>query len=146
MRYGKYYVSTCRDVGIERKGADGKSEICHGYYCEVYDDPAYGNRIDCFCLAVGHEIPDESQEALDRGIRDYLGVPSYGMTEVRKSEIIDRLLAWMIEHHHNDEDLFHVLHSVIGMTQEELNAFSIESLDEYFENENESQTGFVPEM
>ena len=55
------------------------------------------------------------------------------MTDERKTKLIDEFLGWMIEHHNNDEDLFHTLHTVIGMTKEELNDFSIESLDVYFD-------------
>lgn len=55
------------------------------------------------------------------------------MTDERKTKLIDEFLGWMIEHHNNDEDLFHTLHTVIGMTKEELNDFSIESLDEFFD-------------
>ena len=59
------------------------------------------------------------------------------ITDKRKTEIIDNFLSWMIEHHHNDEDLYFTLKNVIGMTKEELNEFSIESLDEYYEKEQE---------
>ena len=55
------------------------------------------------------------------------------MTDERKTKLIDEFLGWMIEHHKNDEDLFHTLHTVIGMTKEELNDFSIESLDDFFD-------------
>ncbi len=59
------------------------------------------------------------------------------ITDKRKTEIIDNFLSWMIEHHHNDEDLYFTLKNVIGMTKEELNEFSIESLDEYYEKAQE---------
>ena len=59
------------------------------------------------------------------------------ITDKRKTEIIDNFLGWMIEHHHNDEDLYLTLKNVIGMTKEELNEFSIESLDEYYEKAQE---------
>lgn len=59
------------------------------------------------------------------------------ITDKRKTEIIDNFLSWMIEHHHNDEDLYFTLKNVIGLTKEELNEFSIESLDEYYEKEQE---------
>ena len=59
------------------------------------------------------------------------------ITDKRKTEIIDNFLSWMIEHHHNDEDLYLTLKNVIGMTKEELNEFSIESLDEYYEKAQE---------
>ncbi len=59
------------------------------------------------------------------------------ITDKRKMEIIDNFLGWMIEHHKNDEDLYFTLKNVIGMKKEELNEFSIESLDEYYEKEQE---------
>ena len=55
------------------------------------------------------------------------------MTDERKTKLIDQFLDWMVEHHNNDEELYLTLSKVIGMTQEELHEFSIESLDEYFE-------------
>ena len=61
------------------------------------------------------------------------------MTEERKTKIIDEFLTWMIEHHNNDEDLYLTLRNSIGLTQEELHDFSIESLDEYYEREHEKE-------
>lgn len=76
MKYGDYWVSYCTDHGIERfDETTGKKEICDGYFCEVFNDPEYENRVDYFCLAVGHEIADTSDEELDKGIREYLGCP-----------------------------------------------------------------------
>lgn len=76
MKYGEYWVSSCRDDGIERfHPVTGEPEICDGYFCEVYDDPEYENRVDYFCLAIGYEIPNDSDESLDKGIRWYLGLP-----------------------------------------------------------------------
>ena len=59
------------------------------------------------------------------------------ITEKRKTEIIDNFLSWMIEHHHNDEDLYFTLKNVIGLTKEELHEFDIESLDAYYEKAQE---------
>ena len=61
------------------------------------------------------------------------------MTEARKTKIIDEFLTWMIEHHNNDEDLYLTLRNSIGLTQEELHEFDIESLDEYYESEHEKE-------
>ena len=61
------------------------------------------------------------------------------MTEERTTKIIDEFLTWMIEHHNNDEDLYLTLRNSIGLTQEELHDFSIESLDEYYEREHEKE-------
>ena len=61
------------------------------------------------------------------------------MTEDRKTKVIDEFLTWMIEHHKNDEDLYFTLKNAIGLTQEELHEFDIESLDEYYEREHEKE-------
>lgn len=61
------------------------------------------------------------------------------MTEERKVEIIEKFLEWMLENQTNDDELFNTLHNEIGMSQEELNDFSIESLDGYFEQEEQGQ-------
>lgn len=45
----------------------------------------------------------------------------------------------MLENQTNDDELFNTLHNEIGMSQEELNDFSIESLDGYFEQEEQGQ-------
>ena len=139
MKVGKYYVSACNDSGIERVDAQGDAVRCKGYYCQVYSDPAYKNQVDDFCLAVGYEIPDDSEESLKKGVFEYLGVKQTVLTEKRKIELIEKFLDWMSEHHENDEDLYYVLSERIGFSQEELHEFSIECLDEYYEREQERE-------
>ncbi len=84
MIIGKYYVDAIEDNGIERQDDKGNDVLCKGFYCRVYDDPAYGNQVDDFCLAVGHEIPDDSSEALENGIRWYLGIEHQAEKEHRQ--------------------------------------------------------------
>lgn len=84
MKYGDYYVDAIPDNGIERTDDQGKTVICNGYFCQLYDDPDYENRVDYFCLAVGHEIPDDSESSLENGIRWYLGIAT--PTEERRQE------------------------------------------------------------
>ena len=74
MKCGEYYVTTCPDNGIEREDDHGNPIICSGYYCEVFRDAEYQNQCDYFCLAVGHDIPDGSEEAVRLGICQYLGL------------------------------------------------------------------------
>lgn len=75
MKFGNYYVLTSPDKGIERQNPiTDKPEICEGFFCEVYRDAEYIFQVDYFCLAVGHEITDLSDEALQAGIRTYLGL------------------------------------------------------------------------
>ena len=136
MKVGKYYVSTTTDKGIERYD-NGRKVICEGYYCQVYSDSEYRNQVDDFCLAIGHELRNGSEASLQQYLYDYLCNGEGKMTQKRKMEIIDKFLGWMIEHHNNDKDLYLVLKNSIGMTKEELNEFSIESLDEYYEKEQE---------
>lgn len=85
-----YWVSCCSDSGIERENPQtGKTELCEGYFCQVYEDGDYQNDVDSFCLAVGYEIPDLSDASLERGIREYLS-PAFltekGHTEHRTEQ------------------------------------------------------------
>ena len=57
-----YYVSSCRVTGIAREDENGNAQICEGYFCQVYADEELTNEVDNFCLAVGYEIPDASEE------------------------------------------------------------------------------------
>lgn len=75
MKYKGYEITSCFDRGVERwNKAENRNEICEGYFCEVYaaDDDQYANKLDDFCLAVGYEIPDLSEAALEAGIRHYM--------------------------------------------------------------------------
>ena len=74
MKVGKYYVHAIPDNGIERESKDGKQEICNGYYCIVYEDEDCKVQVDDFCLAVGYEITDVTEESLEKGVYWYLGV------------------------------------------------------------------------
>lgn len=58
------------------------------------------------------------------------------MTQERKDELYEEMIAWICEHIPNDEDLFRTLHGHFSMTKEELHDHSIESLDSFFPAEN----------
>lgn len=58
------------------------------------------------------------------------------MTQERKDELYDQMIAWICEHIPNDEDLFLTLHGHFGMTKDELHDHSIESLDRFFPEES----------
>ena len=51
------------------------------------------------------------------------------MTDKRKTEIIKKTLSYLINSDASDELLFKILHDHIGMSKEELNSFSVNSLD-----------------
>ena len=57
------------------------------------------------------------------------------MTQERKDQLYDQMIAWICEHIKNDEDLFLTLNGHFGMTKEELHDHSIESLDRFFPTE-----------
>lgn len=73
MHIGGYYVTAIEDIGIEREDRNGNTEICKGYYCQVYENEDLRNEVDNFCLAVGYEIEDMSEASLEAGIRNYMG-------------------------------------------------------------------------
>ena len=54
------------------------------------------------------------------------------MTQERKDQLYDEMIAWICERTPNDEELFQILHGQFGMTREELHDHSIESLDSFF--------------
>ena len=54
------------------------------------------------------------------------------MTQERKDELYELMIAWICEHIKNDEDLFLTLNGHFGMTKEELHDHCIESLDRFF--------------
>lgn len=69
------------------------------------------------------------------------------MTQERKDQLYDQMIAWICEHHENDKDLFLVLTEHFGMTKEELHDHCIESLDSFFpaEEAEERETETVSE-
>ncbi len=54
------------------------------------------------------------------------------MTTERKNELYEKMFSWIYEHLERSEDLYLTFHDQIGMTREELNDHSIESLDKFF--------------
>ena len=89
MKYGDYWVYTCWDTGIERDNSvTGKTEICNGYYYQAFEDPDYSKQVDDFCLAIGYEITEDSGEALDKGICEYLGVTLEEQNEADDNDML----------------------------------------------------------
>lgn len=74
MKYGEYYVTTCPDNNIEREDDHGNPFITSGYFCEVYRDAEYTDCCDYFTMAFGHDISEDSEEAVLLGICQYLGL------------------------------------------------------------------------
>ena len=58
------------------------------------------------------------------------------MTAERKDELYDSMIGWICEHTDGGKELFHVLCEEFGMSQEELHDHCIESLDEFFPEED----------
>ena len=74
MKCSEYYVTVCPDNNIEREDDQGNPFITSGYFCEVYRDAEYTDCCDYFSLAVGHDILEDSEEAVRLGICQYLGL------------------------------------------------------------------------
>lgn len=55
------------------------------------------------------------------------------MTQERKNEMYEKMLAWVLAHVKNDKELFRILYEELGMTQEEFHDNGIDSLDYLFE-------------
>ena len=69
-----YQVIKSYDSGIEREDEEGNTDICEGYYCQLYhaSDIDYKNELDNFYLAVGYEIPDLTEKSFEIGVSNYL--------------------------------------------------------------------------
>ncbi|PWL54445.1 MAG: hypothetical protein DBY36_02250 [Clostridiales bacterium] len=61
------------------------------------------------------------------------------MTDERKNELYDQMIAWICENIQDDRDLFAVLHGQFGMTKEEMHDHCIESLDDLFDDRTISE-------
>lgn len=58
------------------------------------------------------------------------------MTQDRKDQLYDQMIAWICDHIPDDEDLFRTLTGHFGMTKEELHDHCIESLNASFPEES----------
>lgn len=58
------------------------------------------------------------------------------ITQERKDELYDEMFGWICEHIHDSYDLYITLHEHFGMSMEELHDHCIESLDEFFPENN----------
>lgn len=84
MYYRGFNITTCYDKGVERyNNAERREEICEGYFCEIYPaaDDQYADQLDTFCLAVGHEIPDLSDQSVEAGVRKYVNENYYNLQQ-----------------------------------------------------------------
>lgn len=54
------------------------------------------------------------------------------MTEKRKDELLNSAVGWICEHISNDEEIYHSLHDVVGMSDNEIVNCGIDYLNEYF--------------
>ncbi len=58
------------------------------------------------------------------------------MTQERKDQLYEGMFGWICEHIHDPQDLYITLHKHFGMSKEELHDHCIESLDEFFPEED----------
>ncbi len=148
MRYRGFEIAGCEDRGIEHVSENGESEICEGYFCQVYpaSDEDYAYELDCFCLAAGHEIPATSEQALEKGIISYVD-DMYSELSARKAELdrerkvnlIGRLVSWLGETE-NGQELYDTLTQSIGMTDDEIREIGFASLAPYFDRDGYAKT------
>ena len=149
MRYRGFMIDACVDNGVERTDpVTGKEAVCGGYYCRVYPagDEGYCDQIDDFCLGIGHEIPDNSDESLRRGIREYVDDRFYALQEgkrqimaERKNELMDRLAGWLVETQDGSK-LYEALYNQLGMEDEEMLELGFHALTPYFDRSYYAQT------
>lgn len=94
MRYRDFEITACSDNGVVRTDPDtGRDMVCNGYYCQVYQtgDADYSEQIDDFCLAIGHELPDDSDESLETGIRRYVDDMFFSLQEEKERIMAEQM-------------------------------------------------------
>jgi len=149
MRYRGFEITSCPDDCIEHYDSDIDQEIiCSGHFCQIYmaTDEDYARQLDCFCLAVGYELAEDTQEALEHGIIRYVD-DMYGELSAskavaerdRRADLVGRFVTWLGESE-NGEELHHTLTEVIGMTDDEIREIGFHSLSPYFDRELYAQT------
>lgn len=149
MRYRGFLITTCEDSGIERSCANQKgTEICEGYFCQIYSgqDNSYGTALDHFCLAIGHEILDGSQEALEQGVIDYVDNAYENLKETQaellcqqRSQHWKALTQWL-DQNGNHGQLYAALSEQLHMEDDEIFALGFPSLVPYFQKEDYAHT------
>lgn len=81
MLFEGYWITSSKVSDIERENPEtGRTEACEGYLCRMYEDKDCRWELDSFSLAVGYDIPDLSEESLEKGIREYM-IPYWGLGE-----------------------------------------------------------------
>lgn len=81
MLFEGYWITSSRVSDIERENPEtGRTETCEGYLCRMYEDKNCGWELDSFSLAVRYDIPDLSEESLEKGILEYM-IPYWGLGE-----------------------------------------------------------------
>lgn len=81
MLFEGYWITSSRVSDIERENPEtGRTETCEGYLCRMYEDKNCGWELDSFSLVVRYDIPDLSEESLEKGILEYM-IPYWGLGE-----------------------------------------------------------------
>ena len=117
--------------------------------CEIYmaSDPDMNTMLDCFTLTLGEHFRDLSDQAIDAAIRNYVDI-EYGRglyaTEMevvneRSQFLLGRLITRLGESV-SDQQLYDVLTSEIGMTDDEIRAAGASHLVPFFDRDEYART------
>lgn len=149
MIYRGYNIRTVDAIDLQRHNYnEHKTDFCDGVYVELYDqaDDGLTERIGDTTFAVGYEIPDLSEDTVEKAIREYVDDHILGLDCVRneviaerKNHLIGRLVSWILEEE-SGAQLYKTLSEYIGMTDEEIRACGFQSLARYFDRDRYAQT------
>ena len=62
-----------------------------------------------------------------------------GLTQERKDQLYEAMIAWICEHVSDDKELFQILHGQFEMTKEGIHDHSISFLDTFFDKDEEKE-------
>lgn len=149
MIYRNFNITTVPAIDLQSHNYSGNAtDLCNGFYCEIYrvDDDGLTNRLDDFTLAEGYEIPQATNEYLDRAIIEYVDNNYWRLDSIRNEVAVERkntLIGKLISSIGEDQkgaQLYDTLSSYMGMTDEEIRQSGFLSLTPYFDKDCYAQT------
>lgn len=149
MEYRGFHIDHSIPIVVARwNPATHKVDSCVGYDCEVYDarDRDRNDCLETFTLAVGHELEDISTENVDRAIRDHVDEHAMYLDLMRNEVHVERrnhligILACRLGVNLEDGELYDLLSSNIGMTDDEIRLCGLQRLAPFFDRESYAYT------
>lgn len=141
INYDGYIIKASPDYRTKIKNGDEVILVD----CEVYAqaDSEMRNRLTNFNMMKGYEFKEDTEESIESGIQStideeyaFLDLAKKENAKERAAELFNNALDYLSELA-NGEELYNILTNSLGMTNEEIEEYGIDYLDEFYENEQD---------